>query len=436
MASPKRSLLKLDIQSLPGPETIVRQELNHDIVVLVRENFSSPSVVLSGYIPGGSYGESVEKAGQADLAVSSLMRGTQWRDFQAIYESIESIGASLTLGTGRHTTSFFGKSLAEDLDHLLKLLAEVLRFPSFPDEQVERLRGEKLTGLALRDQNTSARAQLAFSELAYQNHPYSVPTDGFPDSVKDLSIQDLEDYHTTKIGPKGMVIAIVGAVQSKNAIKILEDHFSTWENSDQQSLPDVAAMEKPKELVRKEVALEGKVQSDLIIGTPGPSRFDLDYLAAALGNNILGRFGLFGRIGDRVRESAGLAYYAYSSLSGGPGPGAWQVVSGVNPMNVDRAVDLIRDEILKFSTKRVTSDELIDNQANFIGRLPLQLETNEGVAGALIHLERYQLGLDYYQKYPQLITDITRDQILNISQRFLDPDHLAIAIAGPELGGS
>jgi zinc protease len=233
-----------------------------------------------------------------------------------------------------------------------------------------------------------------------------------------------------------MVIAIVGAVQSKNAIKILEDHFSTWENSDQQSLPDVAAMEKPKQLVRKEVALEGKVQSDLIIGTPGPSRFDLDYLAAALGNNILGRFGLFGRIGDRVRESAGLAYYAYSSLSGGPGPGAWQVVSGVNPMNVDRAVDLIRDEILKFSTKRVTSDELIDNQANFIGRLPLQLETNEGVAGALIHLERYQLGLDYYQRYPQLITDITRDQILNISQRFLDPDHLAIAIAGPELGGS
>jgi zinc protease len=173
----------------------------------------------------------------------------------------------------------------------------------------------------------------------------------------------------------------------------------------------------------------------LIIGAPGPSRFDPGYLAAALGNSILGRFGLFGRIGDRVRESAGLAYYSYSSVSGGPGPGAWQVMAGVNPVNVEKVIELIRDEIRIFSKDRVSVDEITDNQANFIGRLPLQLETNEGVAGALIHLERYQLGLDYYQRYPQIIAEITRDEILEIAHKFLDPDHLVIAIAGPQLNG-
>jgi zinc protease len=429
----KLSLPKLDIRSLPGPETIHRSELANGIVVLVRENFSSPSVVFSGYIPGGSFGEPIERAGQAELAVSALMRGTQKRGFQAIYESIESVGANLTLGTGKHTISFFGKGLEEDLHHLLDLFSEVLRFPAFPEDQVDRLKAEKLTGLALRDQNTGAMAQLVFNELAYNGHPYSVPTDGYSEALEGATIRDLENYHETLIGPTGMVIAVVGAVKKEQVFKILKDKFGPWNNPKQQPLADIDSQTRPGKLVRKEASLAGKVQSDVVIGAPGPSRFNPGYLAAALGNSILGRFGLFGRIGDRVRESAGLAYYSYSSVSGGPGPGAWQVIAGVNPANVELAIDLIRDEIRKFTSERVTLEELADNQANFIGRLPLQLETNEGVAGALIHLERYKLGLDYYQRYPQIIREITRDQILEVAKEFLDPDHLAIAIAGPEL---
>jgi len=151
-----------------------------------------------------------------------------------------------------------------------------------------------------------------------------------------------------------------------------------------------------------------------------------------LGNNILGRFGLFGRIGDAVREAAGLAYYAYSTLTGGPGPGPWQVIAGVNPANAERAIELTLHELKRFVDERVTKQELTDNQANFIGRLPLQLESNEGVAAALVNIERYGLGLDYYQRYPGLIASITRDEILEAARRFIDPDKLVIAIAGPE----
>jgi zinc protease len=80
----------------------------------------------------------------------------------------------------------------------------------------------------------------------------------------------------------------------------------------------------------------------------------------------------------------------------------------------------------------VTSAELVESQANLIGRLPLQLESNEGVAGALTHTERYNLGLDYYQRYPVLVAAVTREQILQAAQRFLDPERLAIAVAGPD----
>jgi zinc protease len=111
-------------------------------------------------------------------------------------------------------------------------------------------------------------------------------------------------------------------------------------------------------------------------------------------------------------------------------------VAGVNPANVEKAVTLIRKEIGRFVTRRVTAAELEENQAHFIGRLPLQLEANEGVAGALINIEQYDLGLNYYIEYPGRIAAITREAVLAAARRFLSPDRLAIAVAGPPVGGA
>jgi zinc protease len=141
---------------------------------------------------------------------------------------------------------------------------------------------------------------------------------------------------------------------------------------------------------------------------------------------------MYGRIGDVVREQEGLAYYAFSSLGGGIGPGPWDVTAGVAPSNVERAIELIRAEINRFVTEPVSEAELDDSKANYVGRLPLSLESNAGVAGALLNLERFDLGLDYYQRYSGLINAITRTEILETAQRYLHPDRLGIGVAGPE----
>src|SRR3970040_1710660 len=167
---------QLDLHSLPGPETIRREVLPNGVVFLGRENFSSPSVVLSGYLWVGALQEKPNQAGLAAMTAASLMRGTQERTFEQIYESIESIGARLSFSAGKHSTSFSGKALAEDLGTLLDLLLEVLRQPAFPKRAVDRLRGAMLTSLAVRAQETGARADLAFNGLIYAGHPYSVPT--------------------------------------------------------------------------------------------------------------------------------------------------------------------------------------------------------------------------------------------------------------------
>ncbi len=429
--APRHPISAASLRSLPGPQDITRVELPNGITVLARANFNSPSVAVSGYLPAGSLFDSDEKLGLADFTASALMRGTQKRDFQQIYEALESAGASLGFDAGAHTTAFGGKALAEDLGMLMGLLAETLRQPSFPAEHIERLRAQLLTGLAIRAQDTGEMASLTFDQIVYAGHPYRRPEDGYPETIQAITRQDMADFHANCFGPRGMVIVIAGAVEPSAAVEGVFNALGDWSNLQQPAPPALPEATPLHENHSQRVTIPGKYQADIVLGVAGPPRRSPDYLAAALGNSVLGQFGMMGRIGDSVREKAGMAYYASSSLSGGVGPGPWSVSAGVDPVNVDKATALILQEIERFISETVTAEELADSKANFIGRLPLQLESNQGVSGALLNLERYQLGLDYYQRYADLVNAVSAEEALAAARSYLHPQRLGIAVAGP-----
>lgn len=420
-----------DVSSLPGPHDVIRREWSNGLVVLVRENFSSPSVVIHGALPVGALFEPMDRAGLAVLTAACLMRGTTTRSFDQIYEALESVGASLGVSGGTHTTAFHGRGLTEDLGLLLGTLADVLCRPAFPPDEVEKLRGEHLTHLAVQADDTGAVAGQAFYELAYQGHPYAIDEDGTPGTIKAIGRDDLATFHRRHFGPRGMVLVIVGAVRAEAALQAVDEHFGPWSNPDAPSPPSLPPLRPIDRLLQKRVPMPGKVQCDLVLGVPGPPRGHADYLPALVGNHILGRFGMMGRIGKAVREQAGLAYYAYSAVHGGMGPGAWEISAGVHPGHLERAVDLIKQELGRWISHGVTPSELGDNQAHFIGRLPLQLETNDGVAASLLSVELHKLGLDYHQRLPGLVRAIGREQILSVLRRYWQPDHYALAVAGP-----
>jgi zinc protease len=418
--------------TLPGADDIARFTLDNGITVLCRSNFNSPSVVVSGYIAVGSLFDAVEKLGTAYFTASALMRGTQHRSFQQIYDAMESVGSSLGFSSGVHTTGFNGKALTEDISLIFELLADALRMPVFPVDQVDKLRDQILTGLAIRAQDTRDMASLTFDQLLFKNHPYQYPEDGYPETINAIQQADLVQFHKTNYGPKGMVIVIVGSVEPMEMLEKIQKYFGDWVNPLQVEAPALPPLQALSETVSKRVVIAGKSQADIVMGTSGPNRTSPDYLPISLGNNILGQFGMMGRIGDVVREQSGLAYYAYTSLSAGVGPGSWEVSAGVNPENIQKAIDLIQQELTRFANEKVKDEELSDSKANYIGRLPLSLESNQGVAGAILALERYQLGLDYYRQYADLVNSISSELILETTRQYLSPDKLAIAIASPE----
>ena len=418
-------------QSLPGPDDIHREVLPNGITILTRSNFNSPSVVVAGSLDAGALFDPDEKLGLADFVTSALMRGTKKRSFDKIYHELESVGAGLGFSSGVHKSGFNGRSLAEDLPLLLRLLSESLTQPAFPKAEMEKLRAQLLIGLDIRAQDTSDMASMVFDEILFRGHPYGRPEDGNHETVKRITREDLARFHREHYGPRGMVIAIVGAVKADEAVRQVKRALGEWQAKGQKEPPELPAVKLLKKTSSKSHRIAGKSQSDLVIGTNGPKRLDPEFMSATLGNNILGQFGMMGRIGDVVREKSGLAYYAYSSLSAGIGPGSWEVSAGVNPQNLKKATVLIIDELNRFVQEGITAEELADSKANFIGRLPLSLESNGGVANALLNIERYNLGLDYYRRYAGLVEEVNREDVLNAARKFIDPNKLAIAVAGP-----
>jgi zinc protease len=422
---------KIPTNSLPGPDNVTRVELPNGIIVLARSSFATPSFAVSGYLNGGSIGDPDDRLGLAQFTALALTRGTQRYSFQDFSERVESAGASIGFGAGVQSASFSTHGLAEDFSMLLELLGESLFHPTFPEEQIRRLQAQLLTGLDMRGQDTAEMADLTLSEALFPNHPYGRPEDGYPETVRAIQREDLQTFHRNHYGPRGMVFSVVGALDPDAVVDQIERVFGSWKNPEQMPAPAVPPNPAPQDKVRRHVPIPGKSQTDIAMGVYGPKRTSEEYVPALVANNILGQFGMMGRIGEAVRENAGLAYYATSGVEAWTEGGAWQISAGVNPANVDRAIDLILDQVQRFVAEPVTPQELEDSTANITGRLPLSLESNAGVAGALLTLERFQLGLDYYQRYPEMVRSVTRERILEVARQYLNLDRMAIITAGP-----
>lgn len=417
--------------ALPGPDDISRIELENGITILTRSNFNSPTLSIKGFLHSGSIFDPDEKLGLSYLTAAGLMTGTANYDFQSMYNEIESIGARIGFSSGTLITSFSAHCLSEDLALMMRLIAESLRSPTFPEKEFHRQKNQVLTGLAIRAQDTSAMSALLFDQIIYADHPYQRPDEGFPETVQAIQRDDLVDFYNQTYGPRGMVVVIVGDVTPEAAADSVRKTLGDWQNKKQRAIPEIPTQQPVQKRTEKALSIPGKFQADIVMGGLAPERLSPDYHPLRLGNNILGEFGMMGRLGHRVREQEGLAYYVYSSLSLGKGPGAWEMIAGVNPENIEKTIALITDEIRNFVTDPVTEEELSDSKSYFLGRMPLLLESNSGVAISLLNLERFNLGLDYFLEYPKQIQSVTPEEVLHASRKYLDPDRLAIAIAGP-----
>jgi zinc protease len=238
------------------------------------------------------------------------------------------------------------------------------------------------------------------------------------------------EFHAARFFPAGLMVLIVGDVPAARAIAAAERAFGDWRGP---SRPADIAPSVPQVSTRQRLVLPmmGKAQADVAYGFAAVARRDPDYYALTLMNNVLGQYGLGGRLGDSIRERQGMAYYVFSSLDANLGAGPLVIRAGVAPGNVDRTIASIDEEVRAIVRDGVTASELADAKRYLIGSMPRNLETNSGIASFLHTVEFFGLGLDYDRRVPGLFDAITLEQVHAATRRVLDPGRAAVVVAGP-----
>jgi zinc protease len=339
----------------------------------------------------------------------------------------------LALARASRRLGFNGKSLVEDFDRLLNLAADVVMHPIFPRDETEKLRAEILADLKEAEQDTAHVAYREFRKLCYPSaHPYHRLSDGTPATVKRLTRAQMREFHARYFSSR-FDDARRGGAMCARTLPSKRSRARSASGAPRAPPPLSAIPSAPplKQIARRVVPLDGKTQADVVLGFPALCRADPDFYALSLGDLIFGRLGLYGRLGASVRDEQGLAYYVFSSIEAGLGAGPWSVRAGVNPKNLERAIEGILAEIRRLRSAQVTQDELDEARDFLTGSLALRLETNDGVAAILSDIELFDLGLDYLQRYPQIVRSITAEQILVTVQKYAQVENYALAIAGP-----
>ncbi|HUT37000.1 MAG TPA: pitrilysin family protein [Planctomycetota bacterium] len=414
----------------------MRRTLPNGARLLAAENHASETVVLAGLLVGGTVLDPLGREGLANLTAGVAQRGTTTRSYDQIYDQLDSLGASLSMGAGGHAVSFRAKCLSRHWPTVAGVAADIVRRPSFPEDELQRARGEVLTALREFDQSTRMVAARELCHFVYpEGHPLRHPSYGYRPTVEAMSRDDLVACHERLFRPDALILTIVGDVEAPAALDALEGMMGDWAAPREPlAKPDLAASHPPQ-AQRVAFALADKSQADIALGFKAIPRRHPDFEALEQATEIIGGIGLMGRLGDNVRDRQGLAYYVFAHLGEGFGDSLWSVNAGVNPASVERAIGSILDEIRRIQDEPVAEPELADCQNYLVGVLPIHLETNDGLASTLSNIELFELGDDYIQRYPDLVRAVTRDDVQRAAQAHLTAERYSLAVAGPAVPG-
>ncbi len=405
--------------------------------LLLLPRHANTTVQLHGSLLAGHGVVGTEDWTVASLIPDMLERGTASHSRLAIARLLEDRGIELDVsGDSLNPLEVFcsGRCLARHLPLLLELLAEMLFAPLFPGDELEKLRTLRLGELAQANEDTFQRAFEVFARLTYpRGHPhFRRPLEERKAALERVAREELAKAHAALYGPATLVLALVGdfdpAVVEAAVVKLFGGA-----PGGSRPVPNVArrgpAAAPPREAHER---MPDKPNLDVVIGHPGGlRRADDDFLAASLGNSILGHSTLSSRLGVRLRDREGLTYGVVSRFFGASlVDGPWAVSLSVAPANLERAVAALREEIGRFVAEGPSDAELDDERAAMAGSYRVSLATPMGVARELVRLSRHGLGVGEIDRIPEEVLALRRDAVVEAVRAHIEPAHLSLAAAG------
>lgn len=410
-----------------------RYQLSNGLILLVLENHANPTVSLSGAFRAGEYFNPPEKDGLASLTSSMLNKGTARRSKIEIAEELESSGARINFSSNTFTVSLGGQALSHDLPMLIATMAEELRTPTFPSDELEKLKQRVIAGIKEDQDETRVRAYERMTQIVFpKGHPYHRPAgEKLIREIESISVEDIRRFYYNHYGPGSLILAIAGDIDAGQVRDLVEAQLGDWQGAAPTSI-EVPFTELQAIPHRESIQMREKANCDVVIGHASRlRRLNPDYIPAVIANRALGQSTISSRLGLILRDEMGLTYGINSSFSeSGIADGPFTIGVTVAPENIDLAIDTTLKIVNDFISDGIREDELEDEKSSIAGTFLVGLATNGGMANQISSIELYGLGIDYLDRFPGMVKAVTREQVNEAIHKYLHPEVATTIIAG------
>ena len=425
-----------------------RIRLGSGAVAYLVSDHATPLVTITVIMRMGAQLDPAGKAGLASATANQLTKsGTATMTAEQVEARVAALGATLDSGNGGgFGGGFFGGGvplsssesrasvtvLSKDLDEGLALLTACLKAPAFQADRLKLWKDQQLQAMKGRNDESGSIEEREWSVLQNGADHWSTHFTTKA-SIEGLTADDLRACQKQYVGPRNFVLAVSGDFDRAEMTKKLEKAFAGWANAGEHPAPPPAPAAGGARagwfMVDKDVN-QGRVS----IGLPTIDRYDPDYAAARIMNDILGGGGFTSWLVNRIRSDEGLAYSVNSSLPGGVYyPASWRLVYQSKVRSVAYATQLAFEQIRRMRDSLVTADELQASREKFVQSLPVQFETAGAIAGVLAADEatgRFEKDPNYYAEYGKRLSAVTIADVQRVARRLLDPAKMSVLMVG------
>lgn len=407
---------------------IQKATLSNGITLIVIENPTTE--IIAGRIfcrNAGSLWESTHQAGIFHLLASVMSKGTHNLSSLEIAEKVESIGAGLSTDTSNDYFLVSLKTITADFPEILALAAEILRFPSFPNHEIDLEKNIVLQNILSQKEQPFNLAFSQLREMIYGKHPYGFSVLGTEKTVTELTVKDLKQCHDKHFTPNNLIISLAGKINLDQAILIVEEIFGDWQPSNTNT-PQMISYPLYSQSSHRKIE-QATQQSIIMMGYLAPEMKHPDYPVLKLLTTYLGN-GLSSRLFVELREKRGLAYDVSAFYPTRLDKSQFVVYMGTAPNNTEMGKKGLYDEIKRLREEKLSIEELETAKSKLLGQYALGKQTNGEFAQIFGWYETLGLGIEYDTIFPQQISNVTLEDIQRVANDYLQDDFLCTSIVG------
>ena len=410
---------------LPTPTSAT---LSNGLTLILNERRGLPVVSAALVFKTGSDTNPVDKPGLANFVAAMLDEGTTTRSALQIADEVAQIGADLGASSSMDSTTISGRALSRNFGALLNLIADVTLRPSFPDQEIERQRAQRLGQLVQQRENPAqVAAQVAAATLFGPNHPYGYTEIGTEASVKGIMRADMLAFWKQNFVPNNAALIVSGQITMEELRSLAEKNLGAWQRGNP-ARPKLPATQAATARVVV-VDMPGAPQTQVRVVGQGARRSSPDFRPLQLMNHAFG--GTFGgRVNMNLREKNGYSYGAYSQVVFRREGGVFQVYGGVRTDVTGAAVREIFNEFRGAHETPITDDELLRAKDGLANSLPGAFETSSNAVANFSNVFTYDLGLDYYAKYAAQVRAVTKEQVHDMAEKYIIPGRMIVVAVG------